>query len=52
MKKIPTMFERDWEGDKSRVIDRVTLIMPASLWLRALLSLDLGDIDFEQLQGA
>ncbi len=22
MKKIPTMFERDWEGDRSRVMDR------------------------------
>lgn len=22
MKKIPTMFERDWNGDKSRVIDK------------------------------
>lgn len=22
MKKIPTMFERDWEGDRSRVIDK------------------------------
>lgn len=23
MKKIPTLFERDWAGDKSRVLDRV-----------------------------
>lgn len=23
MKKIPTYFERDWEGDRSRVVDRV-----------------------------
>lgn len=23
MKKIPTMFERDWTGDKSRVIDKI-----------------------------
>lgn len=23
MKKIPTMFERDWAGDKSRVVDRI-----------------------------
>jgi len=22
MKKIPTMFERDWEGDRSRVVDK------------------------------
>lgn len=22
MKKIPTMFERDWEGDRSRVLDK------------------------------
>jgi Family of unknown function (DUF5565) len=23
MKKIPTMFKRDWDGDKSRVIDKI-----------------------------
>jgi hypothetical protein len=23
MKKIPTLFERDWDGDRSRVLDRV-----------------------------
>jgi hypothetical protein len=23
MKKIPTLFERDWEGDRSRVVDKV-----------------------------
>lgn len=23
MKKIPTMFERDWNGDRSRVVDKV-----------------------------
>lgn len=23
MKKIPTVFERDWEGDRSRVVDKV-----------------------------
>jgi hypothetical protein len=23
MKKIPTMFERDWAGDKSRVVDKI-----------------------------
>lgn len=23
MKKIPTMFERDWDGDRSRVVDKV-----------------------------
>lgn len=23
MRKIPTVFERDWEGDRSRVLDRV-----------------------------
>lgn len=23
MKKIPTMFERDWAGDKSRVLDKI-----------------------------
>jgi hypothetical protein len=24
MRKIPTIFERDWQGDKSRVLDRMT----------------------------
>lgn len=24
MKKIPTLFERDWDGDRSRVLDQVT----------------------------
>lgn len=32
MKKIPTMFERDWLGDKSRVIDK---IHPGCEWARA-----------------
>ena len=22
MKKIPTIFERDWDGDRSRVLDK------------------------------
>lgn len=26
MKKVPTIFERDWKGDKSRVIDQVNPI--------------------------
>lgn len=30
MKKIPTLFERDWEGDRSRVIDKVT---PECQWV-------------------
>ncbi len=30
MKKIPTMFERDWKGDKSRVLD---LIKPECEWV-------------------
>lgn len=32
MQKIPTMFERDWTGDKSRVIDKVT---PGCEWVVA-----------------
>jgi len=30
VKKIPTMFERDWEGDRSRVLDRVN---PVCQWV-------------------
>ena len=30
MKKVPTLFERDWTGDKSRVLDRVN---PACDWV-------------------
>ncbi len=30
MKKIPTLFERDWHGDRSRVVD---LINPEAAWL-------------------
>jgi hypothetical protein len=30
MRKIPTVFERDWDGDRSRVIDRVN---PAAQWV-------------------
>ncbi len=30
MKKIPTLFERDWIGDRSRVIDRIN---PACVWV-------------------
>ena len=30
MKKVPTLFERDWNGDKSRVLDRVN---PACDWV-------------------
>lgn len=30
MKKIPTIFERDWEGDRSRVLD---VINPAAQWV-------------------
>jgi len=32
MKKIPTMFERDWEGDRSRVLDKPT---PGCEWVFA-----------------
>ena len=32
MKKIPTIFERDWSGDKSRVLDKVN---PAAAWVFA-----------------
>lgn len=32
MKKIPTMFERDWAGDKSRVVDQVH---PGCEWVAA-----------------
>jgi hypothetical protein len=32
MKKIPTMFERDWLGDKSRVLDK---IHPGCEWVAA-----------------
>ena len=32
MKKIPTVFERDWEGDKSRVLNKVT---PGCEWVVA-----------------
>ena len=30
MQKIPTMFERDWEGDRSRVLDKV---VPGCEWV-------------------
>lgn len=30
MKKIPTLFERDWEGDRSRVVD---VVNPAAQWV-------------------
>lgn len=30
MKKIPTIFERDWNGDKSRVMDKIN---PAAQWV-------------------
>lgn len=30
MKKIPTIFERDWNGDKSRVVDQIN---PAAQWV-------------------
>jgi len=30
MKKIPTVFERDWDGDRSRVLDKVT---PGCEWV-------------------
>jgi hypothetical protein len=32
MKKIPTLFERDWEGDRSRVLDKVH---PGCEWVAA-----------------
>lgn len=32
MKKIPTIFERDWEGDRSRVLDRKN---PECAWVFA-----------------
>lgn len=32
MRKIPTVFERDWEGDRSRVLDKVT---PGCEWVLA-----------------
>lgn len=32
MKKIPTMFDRDWDGDKSRVIDKIN---PGCEWVAA-----------------
>src|SRR6185312_6575547 len=32
MKKIPTIFERDWEGDRSRVLDKPN---PACAWVFA-----------------
>jgi hypothetical protein len=32
MKKIPTIFERDWEGDRSRVLDEV---VPGCMWVIA-----------------
>lgn len=32
MKKIPTIFERDWEGDRSRVLDKPT---PECAWVFA-----------------
>lgn len=32
MKKIPTMFERDWNGDRSRVVDQ---IHPGCEWVAA-----------------
>lgn len=30
MKKIPTLFERDWEGDRSRVLN---VVNPAAQWV-------------------
>jgi hypothetical protein len=30
MKKIPTIFERDWKGDRSRVVDQIN---PAAQWV-------------------
>lgn len=32
MRKIPTLFERDWDGDRSRVLDRV---VPGCEWVAA-----------------
>lgn len=32
MKKIPTIFERDWEGDRSRVLDKLN---PECAWVFA-----------------
>jgi hypothetical protein len=32
MKKIPTIFERDWEGDRSKVLDRKN---PECAWVFA-----------------
>lgn len=32
MKKIPTIFERDWEGDRSRVLDKPN---PECAWVFA-----------------
>lgn len=32
MQKIPTIFERDWDGDRSRVLDQVT---PGCEWVLA-----------------
>lgn len=32
MKKIPTIFERDWDGDRSRVLDQPT---PGCEWVFA-----------------
>lgn len=30
MKKVPTLFERDWNGDRSRVVDKIN---PAAQWV-------------------
>jgi hypothetical protein len=32
MKKIPTIFERDWEGDRSKVLDKKN---PECAWVFA-----------------
>ena len=32
MKKIPTVFERDWNGDRSRVVD---VVHPGCEWVLA-----------------
>ena len=32
MQKIPTLFERDWTGDRSRVLDKVN---PEAAWVLA-----------------
>lgn len=32
MKKIPTIFERDWDGDRSRVLDKIN---PLAAWVLA-----------------